>query len=78
MAISDRASTGTTTPRSRTLAKTVSYRALMVCITTIVAFFVTRDATAAVHIAIAANAVKTGTYYLHERAWDRVDWLRGG
>lgn len=77
MAIREFGSAQPATPRSRTLAKTVSYRALMVCITTVVAFFVTRDTTAAVHIAVAANAVKTGSYYLHERAWDRVDWLRG-
>ena len=77
MGISNERPARSATPRSRTLAKTVSYRTLMVLITTVVAFGVTRDATSAAHIAIAANAVKTGSYYLHERAWDRIDWLTG-
>lgn len=60
--------------RSRALAKTVLYRALMLVITVSVALVVTGDIAQALNIGIAANVVKTGTYYAHERLWDRVSW----
>jgi len=46
----------------------------MVCITVAVAFAVTDDVAAALNIGLAANVVKTATYYGYERLWDRVDW----
>ncbi len=60
--------------RRRALAKTALYRTLMVCITVAVAFFVTDDPATALNIGIAANVLKTGTYYGYERLWDRIDW----
>lgn len=60
--------------RSRALAKTLLYRALMVVITVLVAFVVTSNVGDALNIGIAANVVKTGTYYAYERLWDRVSW----
>lgn len=60
--------------RSRALAKTLVYRMLMVVITIVVALVVTGDFAAALNIGILANAIKTVTYYLHERAWDHVSW----
>jgi len=60
--------------RRRALVKTLLYRTLMVAITIGVAFLVTDDAAAALNIGIAANVVKTGTYYGYERVWDRIDW----
>jgi len=64
--------------RSRALVKTVGYRGLMVLITVAVALAVVGDLRAALDIGIAANVVKTGTYYAYERLWDRIDWgMRG-
>jgi len=60
--------------RSRALAKTLVYRTLMVLITVLVALLVTGDLAAALNIGLIANAIKTVTYYLHERAWDRISW----
>lgn len=60
--------------RSRALVKTLLYRVLMICVTVSVAFAVTGDAVAALNIGIVANLVKTVTYYVYERAWDRIDW----
>jgi len=60
--------------RSRALVKTVLYRVVMVVITVAVALFFTGDVGSALNIGVAANVVKTGTYYAYERAWDRVDW----
>ena len=59
---------------SRAVAKTLGYRLLMVCITVAVAFLVVEDAGQALSIGVAANLVKTGTYFGYERLWDRVDW----
>lgn len=59
---------------SRAVAKTLGYRLFMVCITVAVAFLVVDDAGAALSIGFATNALKTGTYFVYERAWDRVDW----
>lgn len=60
--------------RSRALTKTLLYRALMVVITVIVALVVTGNVTDAINIGLVANVVKTGTYYAHERLWDRISW----
>ena len=60
--------------RSRAVVKTLLYRVLMVMITVAVAFFFTDNVGASVNIGIAANVVKTGTYYGYERIWDRIAW----
>lgn len=60
--------------RSRALTKTLLYRALMVIITVAIALLVTGNVAEAVNIGLAANVVKTGTYYMYERLWDRVTW----
>jgi uncharacterized membrane protein len=59
---------------SRAVVKTLGYRALMVCITVGIAFLVIGDAGDALSIGIAANVLKTGTYFVYERIWDRIDW----
>lgn len=61
---------------ARTLAKTIGYRILMLAITVLVALLVTDDIASAVNIGIAANAIKTLTYYGYERLWTRINWGR--
>jgi len=60
--------------RRRALVKTVLYRAVMVLVTVGVALAVTGDVAAAINIGLAANVVKTATYFAYERAWDRIAW----
>ncbi len=60
----------------RTLVKTILYRIVMVLITILVAFFFTGNTGDAVNIGIAANLIKTGTYYGYERLWTHVIWGR--
>lgn len=60
--------------RRRALVKTLCYRVLMVLITIGVAFAVTGDQVQAVNIGLVTNAIKTGTYYVYERIWDRIEW----
>lgn len=59
---------------SRALLKTLLYRVLMVVITVAVALVVTGNTGEALSIGVAANVVKTGTYYGYERLWDRIAW----
>lgn len=63
-----------TQTRSRALVKTVCYRLFMFAITAAVAFLVTGTASEALSIGLATNLLKTGTYYVYERAWARVAW----
>ncbi len=60
--------------RTRALVKTVLYRAFMVVITVAVAWLVTGSTGDAVSIGLATNLLKTGTYYVYERAWDHISW----
>jgi uncharacterized membrane protein len=63
--------------RSRAVVKTLGYRLLMVVVTVVVAWAVVGDLSDAASIGIAANLVKTGTYYAYERVWDRITWGLG-
>jgi uncharacterized membrane protein len=63
--------------RSRTVVKTALYRVVMVLVTVVVALAFTQDVGDALNIGLAANLVKTGTYYAYERLWDRVGWGLG-
>ncbi|MFC7157213.1 DUF2061 domain-containing protein [Halomarina halobia] len=60
--------------RSRAVAKTVCYRGFMIVVTVCVALLIVGDVSDALNIGIATNLVKTVTYYLYERLWDRIDW----
>lgn len=60
--------------RRRAIVKTLCYRLFMVLITVTIAFVVVGDAGDALNIGIAANVLKTGTYYLYERTWDHISW----
>ncbi|QLG61797.1 DUF2061 domain-containing protein [Halorarum salinum] len=55
--------------RRRSLVKTAGYRVLMVVVTVAVALLVTGNFVDALNIGVAANVVKTGTYYGYERFW---------
>lgn len=59
---------------SRTVLKTACYRLLMVLITVLVALGITGNTGDALQIGVAANVVKTGTYYGYERLWARISW----
>lgn len=60
--------------RRRAIVKTLCYRLVMVLVTVVVAWAVVGDVGDALNIGLVANVVKTGTYYLYERTWDRISW----
>jgi uncharacterized membrane protein len=58
--------------RSRSVAKTLTWRGLAVCITTGVAWLMIGELRFAAAIGLADMLVKVGVYYGHERVWNRV------
>lgn len=58
--------------------KTLLYRLLMLVVTVAVALLFTGAVDQALQIGVAANAVKTGTYYAYDRLWSRISWGVGG
>lgn len=60
----------------RTLVKTIMYRIFMILVTILVAFVITGNAADSINIGIAANLIKTGTYYCYERIWVHITWGR--
>lgn len=60
--------------RRRTVVKTLLYRLVMLLVTVGVALLFTGAVDQALQIGVAANALKTGTYYGYERLWNRVSW----
>lgn len=60
--------------RKRAAVKTLCYRLLMVSITVVIAFLIVGDGWEALHIGLATNVLKSGTYYAYERLWSHVEW----
>lgn len=60
--------------RSRAVVKTLLYRVFMLGLTMAVVYGFTGSVGDAVNIGIVTNLAKTGTYYVYERAWDRIAW----
>ncbi|MGQ3414422.1 DUF2061 domain-containing protein [Natrinema versiforme] len=60
--------------QKRAIVKTLCYRLFMLTITVTIAWIITGDISNAINIGIITNLLKTGTYYLYERIWDRITW----
>lgn len=60
--------------RTRTVAKTISWRAVATLDTFIISYLVTGSGVWAGTIAGFEVVTKVVIYYLHERAWIRVNW----
>lgn len=58
----------------RSLAKAISYRALIVITDAILVFFITKRADVTVLVVVLTNVMSTLMYFFHERAWSRVRW----
>ena len=60
--------------RKRSIAKTVSWRALATLMTFGIAFVFTKSVFESTVLAIALNVTKAVVYYIHERVWTSVKW----
>lgn len=61
---------------TRSVAKAVSWRITGTLDTFIISWFITGTWTLAGAIALTEIVTKVGLYWLHERAWNRVNWGR--
>lgn len=60
--------------RRRHLAKAVSYRVFGTVGTAAAAYVVTGNIEIGATIGVLDSAIKIGLYYMHERAWHRIEW----
>ena len=60
--------------RLRSIAKSISYRVLSVCIDMTVAYFFTRSISMSLGIVLIVNTYSTFLYYCHERIWSHIAW----
>ncbi|MCK5699091.1 MAG: DUF2061 domain-containing protein [Candidatus Aenigmarchaeota archaeon] len=60
----------------RTILKTITWRIIATLTTILTIYFWTKDWSIALGSGIAANALKTIFYYIHERAWNLTDFGR--
>ena len=60
----------------RTIVKTITWRIIATLTTVIVIYIWIGDLSAALGSGLAANALKTIFYYIHERVWNRSDFGR--
>ena len=56
----------------RSLAKAVSWRVFALAITVVITWVVTGEAALAASVGVLDAVVKIGSFYLHERAWNRL------
>lgn len=60
----------------RSVVKAITWRLGGSIFTTLIAWVVTREASAATTIGAADLVVKVGAFYVHERLWERIPFGR--
>jgi uncharacterized membrane protein len=58
--------------KTKSLLKTLSWRAVATIITMIIAYFIVGDLTVALSIGAFDVIIKMVAYYFHERAWSKI------
>lgn len=58
--------------KTKSLLKTLSWRAVATLITMIIAYFIVGDLTVALSIGAFDVIIKMVAYYFHERAWSKI------
>jgi uncharacterized membrane protein len=59
---------------ARSMAKSLSWRVVAMAITLSVTYAVTGNLRLAAAVGVTDTVIKIGTYYAHERAWNRVSF----
>jgi len=59
---------------TRSLVKTISYRALIIILDFGTLYLFTGKVTVAIGFTIVSNLYTTVAYFFHERIWDKVKW----
>ena len=61
----------------RSIVKAISWRVIAVVITSLVAYFLTKEVALALTIGSIDTIIKLFTYYAHERAWAKIEFGKG-
>lgn len=59
---------------TRSVIKAITYRILSIVLDTIIAYLITKDAAKTFLLVIISNTLSIIAYFLHERAWNTIDW----
>lgn len=62
--------------QKRSIIKAISYRFLGSMVTALIALILTNRLGLSATIGLLDVVMKIGTYYLHERVWDRINYGR--
>ncbi len=62
--------------RKRSLVKAISWRVIATAVTMLVSYIWLEEWATSIALALAANGIKAGLYYAHERGWNRIDFGR--
>ncbi|MCK4852426.1 MAG: DUF2061 domain-containing protein [Candidatus Omnitrophica bacterium] len=60
--------------RSRSLAKSITWRIVSIIVLVAVAYFITGDVKTTTGITVLFQTILAVLYYLHERMWGKVFW----
>lgn len=63
-----------TVSKSRSLAKSLTWRVLAIVVTFASIYFLTGELTTATAGTVLTNSINFVLYYLHERVWNSVSW----
>lgn len=66
----------THTQKRRSLAKSFTFRILVILSDLTVIYFITHRADVTIGLTIMTNLFSTLLYFLHERVWSRISWGR--
>lgn len=58
----------------RTIAKTISWRIFGTLITSAITWLITHELKFAMTVGVLDTIVKLGSFYLHERSWNRIPY----
>ncbi|MFC1480177.1 DUF2061 domain-containing protein [Candidatus Omnitrophota bacterium] len=60
--------------RTRSLAKSITWRMISIVVLVTVAYFITGDIKKTTGITVIFQVILAALYYFHERAWAKVYW----
>lgn len=60
----------------RSIAKTLTWRVIAIFITMVAVYIYNKDVQESIVVSLLANGIKMVLYYMHERAWNNIQFGR--
>ena len=60
----------------RSMVKAITFRTLILCSDAVIVFVITHRWDMTLGLVVATNLASTTLYFIHERAWARIQWGR--